>query len=671
VALAAPADAGTYRVRCYGAGQTAVTSSPTVVTITTDTTKPTLVEARGSTDFVRVRLTFSEPLTAPSATTTGNYTIAGLAVTAAALSTDGYQVTLTTARQAENTVYTITENNVQDRGGNAVAADSTIQFNSAAFLSGLVAWERWNGGGSIAGLITAVADGTIGPSDVQWTTSLFESGRGLADQYRGRGWGWFKAPASGNYVFITTVDDNARLFLSTDANPANKKAIAAEATWSNNREWSSATEEQRSDRYWETEWPTWNTITLVKDRMYYLEGLWQEGGGGDGMEVTYIMEGAATPANGTPSVLTGPVIGTYLDPTTITIAISEQPQSLVQLENTTATFAVTASSSVGALAYQWQKAAPGGAFANVTGANAASYTTPILTLADDGTRYRVVLTVGGVVTKTSDEATITISSGSPPNVNVSDGLLKSRLESRDYDVQVVGSDADDVSMATGKDIVVLSSTFGSGNVTDTYKNVAIPVINWEQAIQDDMVMTTVGGSADRGTTGGQTALDIVDATHQMAAGFPAGNLTVVTATSEFAWGQPNANGNVVARLIGTANAGIYGYDKGALLTDGTPAAERRVMFFMSDNVAAVMNDAGWRLFDAAIDWAQHLAPVLPAPRIASITLANGIVTIQWTNGGTLQSTPSLTPPVTWTNETGSGSFSTAATGPAKYYRVTR
>jgi len=377
VALAAPADAGTYRVRCYGAGQTAVTSSPTVVTITTDTTKPTLVEAVGASDLVRVRVSFSEPVTAPSATTAGNYTLApSLAVSAAALSADGYSVTLTTPRQTEDTVYTITVNNVQDRGGNAIAANSTVQFHSAKFISGRVAWERWNGGGSIANLITSVADGSIGPSDIQWYTTLFESGRDLADQYRGRGWGWFKAPASGNYVFMMTVDDNARLFLSTDDNPANKKAIAAEATWSNNRDWGAMTEEQRSDTYWATEWPTWNTITLVKDKVYYMEALWQEGGGGDGVEVTYVMEGAAVPANGTASALSGNVIGVYASPTilppTIIAPTANSAITLNPGESTTLTVQAEGPGGT-ALTYQWQlngRDIPGATSADYVIANA-------------------------------------------------------------------------------------------------------------------------------------------------------------------------------------------------------------------------------------------------------------------------------------------------------------
>jgi hypothetical protein len=92
---------------------------------------------------------------------------------------------------------------------------------------------------------------------------------------------------------------------------------------------------------------------------------------------------------------------------------------------------------------------------------------------------------------------------------------------------------------------------------------------------------------------------------------------------------------------------------------------------LEDTSAADLTDDGWKLIDAAVDWAQHIVAEQPAPRITNISLASGIISIQWTGGGILQSTSSQTPPVTWTNEVGSGSFSTAAVGPAKFYRVMR
>jgi hypothetical protein len=66
-----------------------------------------------------------------------------------------------------------------------------------------------------------------------------------------------------------------------------------------------------------------------------------------------------------------------------------------------------------------------------------------------------------------------------------------------------------------------------------------------------------------------------------------------------------------------------------------------------------------------------IAPTVAAqPRISSIAISNGQVTVQWINGGTLESTPGLTAPV-WTptgNSSGSFTESLPATG-NKFYRV--
>ena len=84
--------------------------------------------------------------------------------------------------------------------------------------------------------------------------------------------------------------------------------------------------------------------------------------------------------------------------------ILQQPQDATAVVGRTATFAVVASG--GALSYQWQSLPPGGAFGNIGGANSSSYTTPAVTLANNGTQYRVLISnsLGNI---TSNVATLT------------------------------------------------------------------------------------------------------------------------------------------------------------------------------------------------------------------------------------------------------------------------
>ena len=88
---------------------------------------------------------------------------------------------------------------------------------------------------------------------------------------------------------------------------------------------------------------------------------------------------------------------------TTALSITTQPESQSVTAGQPATFSVVASGS-GTLAYQWKK---GGA--NITGANAASYTTPATTSSESGTQFTVVVTDGGS-SLTSNPATLTVTS---------------------------------------------------------------------------------------------------------------------------------------------------------------------------------------------------------------------------------------------------------------------
>ena len=98
--------------------------------------------------------------------------------------------------------------------------------------------------------------------------------------------------------------------------------------------------------------------------------------------------GAATSTAATLTVLSGPTI--TQNPSNATVTVGQK-----------ATFTVVA---IGAsLTYQWQSEANGASgFSDISGANSASYTTPVLALSDNGTQFRCVVTgTGGSVTSTA------------------------------------------------------------------------------------------------------------------------------------------------------------------------------------------------------------------------------------------------------------------------------
>jgi hypothetical protein len=276
-----------------------------------------------------------------------------------------------------------------------------------------------------------------------------------------------------------------------------------------------------------------------------------------------------------------------------------------------------------------------------TANNIANYllgSSNVITLAvlqPDGTN--VVLTVGPMPVGASDTLTVTgvkdIVGNAIPSTGVSfifttkyeilfvtqdagpltfpgDQAVLSRLQARGFDVTLTTGLAvpDDGSSAKGKDLVIISSSLASSSVVAAaggakFLNSAVPVIVWEPGLEDDFLFQPVAGTAYTN----QTQINIVDANSPLAAGFPAGLLTVTTSPQTYSVGSP-VGAHIVANSAPDATqppqALIYYYDKGDRgATNNFVMPARRVFFFFQDNTAAAVNAAGTKLFDAAVDFA--------------------------------------------------------------------
>lgn len=295
-----------------------------------DTNAPTLVDATGAVTFKRVKVWFSEPVDPASAQTAGNYRLSGgVTVSAAALQASGGigggdLVVLTTSQQPENTTLTLTVNNVKDLAGNKIEPNSIKIFTTFVWMPGQVLQESWD---TLAtNSIVALTNDTRFPTQPSSTSlePMFEyppnGGNEAGDNYGNKLSAWFTPPATGDYIFFINSDDASSLYLSTDADPANRKLIAQETGWSSPRRWVAANAgdaaTKRSDKFEGNEWPpaAHSPIRLVAGKKYYIEALHTEGNGGDNVGATFIKAGAVDPAEGSAPALTGSVIGTYIDP---------------------------------------------------------------------------------------------------------------------------------------------------------------------------------------------------------------------------------------------------------------------------------------------------------------------------------------------------------------------
>ena len=102
---------------------------------------------------------------------------------------------------------------------------------------------------------------------------IFEAPTNIGSNFGSRFRGYLCAPTTGDYTFWIASDDHSELWLSTDADPANKVRIAYHTGWTSPRQWTKYATQQSAP------------IALVAGQQYYIEALYKEDEGGDNMAV--------------------------------------------------------------------------------------------------------------------------------------------------------------------------------------------------------------------------------------------------------------------------------------------------------------------------------------------------------------------------------------------------
>jgi len=179
---------------------------------------------------------------------------------------------------------------------------------------------------------------------------------------------------------------------------------------------------------------------------------------------------------------------------------------------------------------------------------------------------------------------------------------------------------DPAGSAAGFDVLVLSSTPGSGDYRGKFNNVAVGMVNWEEAVMDNAA-GEFGLSSAVMTKSTNTTQLTIDASHQITQGL-SGTVDFVTSgevlgTSSLYPGLTSlasaANGDAAGQpSIFIAEAG-QNVDPAS---GSSPAAARRVMFPMTDNTFSSLTPEGLQLFGQAVDWAAGV----PEPSSLSLTL---------------------------------------------------
>lgn len=215
---------------------------------------------------------------------------------------------------------------------------------------------------------------------------------------------------------------------------------------------------------------------------------------------------------------------------------------------------------------------------------------------------------GGSQSEPTDERTQALAVGSAlfvvgnTTLNSGDAVIKKAIEGLGLTV-TVKSDSASAADATGKKLVVISSTVTSSYVGTKFKSVAVPLVTWESGLFDDLGMTS--GSA-LGTVTSQTRLTSTGpAGDPMTAGLT-GTVSIVGTGSTFSWGKAPATAVRIAALATDATrAGIFRFEKGVPMVNLTAPA-RRVGLFLENTTAANLNASGKALVESALRWAARL-----------------------------------------------------------------
>ncbi len=659
-------------VTVVSSGQS-VTSAEVTLTVTTDDVAPTIVGVTGSPTFNSATLTFDEAVDVSGAT----FSFTGGLTAGAVTVLDPTRVTIATSTQAEGAEYTVTVNGVKDLAGNVLTVNNTASFNGYVFKAGLVQYGTWqNQTGGFDTWENGTADDPTPVRDLPPTTrairTLFEANEGDEyDNYFGQLTAYFIPPTTGDYVFFMSSDDHGELWLSTDEDPANKKRIAVEPTWNDRRNWlgvdrrgGEGFQENRSDQYFETEWPSGATINLTAGNRYYIELLFKEGGGGDNGGATYKLASAADPASGTASTITGNAVGSYVDPEGLPPIITQRPVGKVFEKGENIELSVTVDSP-SAVTYQW--------FRNkrpIPGATASTLVINNAGVADIGDYYVDVISPNGTVSSYPDNDSRLVMKGA-------------------YVIE-----AEDFNYDSGKTVAAASTM---PLAADLFRGLdGIPDTDFRNTSQTDMNPSVNGsdyrnGWVDDGNPidppfdpaggnlgialdngGGNTERPDFTLANNYKIGwngsgnwwnytrdFPEGTYNAVWVGSrdgraEDAYGrvlelvtgdptQPNAAATVLAELTFSGTGGWSSNDYIPFLAPGSTSLAQLTLgagttLRLRINVGDGDND--FLLFYPA-------EPVVVGPEITSVVLnPNGSITIKWTGGGQLEAAPTLNGPYT-------------------------
>lgn len=168
-------------------------------------------------------------------------------------------------------------------------------------------------------------------------------------------------------------------------------------------------------------------------------------------------------------------------------------------------------------------------------------------------------------------------------------------------------------LAATHDLIVASSTITSANVAGEFASLPVPLLYWEGALNRPEREPLASNAT---TVDGVTSINILNNTHPVTLGLPAGTVAVFNPAARMSVALgPYGNGvSILATRAGApGEAAMMAAETGATLLGGALAQARRVFLFIEDTSWLSTTEAGRQLFDQGVLWALGLPTGLAAP----------------------------------------------------------
>lgn len=185
----------------------------------------------------------------------------------------------------------------------------------------------------------------------------------------------------------------------------------------------------------------------------------------------------------------------------------------------------------------------------------------------------------------------------------------------------------------GVDVLVLSSTPGSGDYRNKVNNLDIGIVNWEEAVADSdagefgMSNTVMFKSTDT------TMMTVIDDSHPIMTNL-SGTFELMTSGAE---STSSTDVPDSVKVLGVAADGsaitnallmiVEAGDEVNPASGSNPAQNRRVMFPMTDNTFNSLTDTGRQLFGQSVDWAAGFA-IIPEPGTFGLLVIAGSLLVR-------------------------------------------